>query len=106
VTFGQLRKIVASLDLSNFPMLVNVTCKRASYGARISVWLAVRDIDKRNGAGWFNSRICLDDLPSLTVATARRRIRRLVRNAVVHELDECLIFDGRRPFDPHRKRRK
>jgi hypothetical protein len=35
------------------------------------------------------------------VAEVPRRVRDLVREAVTHEIDEQLLVDGKRRFDPH-----
>jgi hypothetical protein len=32
-------------------------------------------------------------------------VRRTLRNAMLHEVDEAIGFDGARPFDPHRTKR-
>jgi hypothetical protein len=43
-------------------------------------------------------------LSLLTNEEAANVVRDLVRIAVLHEIDEAIVIDGERVFDPHRRR--
>lgn len=47
------------------------------------------------------------ELPKPGVPSRKNLIeaaRRQLHRALCHEADECFVVDGKRPFDPHRKR--
>lgn len=82
-----------------------VAASRRKY--RITVRLQTRNV--KTGlvgafqlGGWVES--FSGKMPS--ARTVGSMARELLREAVLHELDEMLVVDGKRPYDPHRKKRK
>ncbi len=99
--FERIRSLLARVDLSRFPIPLNVTVQKFTTGVGIFMNMHVADRDRPD---W--KRQVWNTLESQNVMEwGQREILRWVRdtahNLITHELDECLLFDGRRVFDPH-----
>jgi hypothetical protein len=72
----------------------------------LDVEMQVRNVDAPHDVGPITLRRVLtglkfDGSPEDRDATIRRYVRSVVREAVLHEVDEWLRFDGVRLTDPH-----
>lgn len=70
------------------------------------------DLETRKPILIATDRIVSDALFSGTVPAYRdpqapaQLIRHIVRETIFHEIDECLLIDGKRVFDPHAKEKR
>jgi hypothetical protein len=87
---------IARVDLTRYPLPM-----RMRYIGGAVVW-SFLVTDHRDGA-----RRWLDTIPVpvphgvIDERGAMRWVRYWTQVTALHELDECIYLDGRRPFDPH-----
>lgn len=99
------RKIVNEMiSVRNLPLIASVTAQVAPSALIIDVVVAVRD---RESGGPFNltrraiiSGLTILDSPLPAIMLANE-IRKLLCDALAHEVGECLLLEGRRVFEPH-----
>lgn len=93
--------LVAKVDLSGFPVPITIRLEPGRWETTIVFSMRVKD----RTTGKEGPLLSLNVPPSW-IADERAGLdwlRRMLRDFVLHELDECLLFGGVRVFDPHPK---
>lgn len=88
--------VLARVDLSGFPVPITFRHAGGSVGVRMPV------ADRQTGRP---REVEVGYVADLEVWSdperALRSLRGVIQKLLLHELDECLRYDGRLPFDPH-----
>jgi hypothetical protein len=66
-----------------------------AYTIRVVVLVIGRDSPDRSGVRLTFTRMFWADVPE------QKALRELLREAMSHEIDECILVDGKRVYDPH-----
>lgn len=97
------RSIVAvcqQLDVSRFPAPLKIGVSAHKGVLYLSVTMRNLVERERRCESW--SQVFADSAPvHANAQDALDWIRSVIRRAVLHELDECLLVDDDRPWDPH-----
>lgn len=109
-----LKELVEKIDLSRFPIPVDLQVEEYTRVAVLKVVLQVKD--RETGVplrvltevpfetdAEYNLRVLHGFSPASLALYTLDRIRNTIIRALTHELDECFLFDGKRLYDPHRK---
>lgn len=75
------------------------------------VKVSVNMQDTRTGIlDWFGSDTTIEFAPKRTLAHKKKVLldtaRKALHSQLCHEVDEAICIDGKRPFDPHKGRKK
>ena len=88
------------LDVSRFPAQLKVGV--SAHGGVLYVGVQMHNLVERDSKSRRWSQIFSDNTPiPSSVKDALDWVRSVIRRAILHELDECLLLDGDRPWDPH-----
>lgn len=90
------------MEVEVFPMP-----KKGKGWWRVEVLIFVVHRDTKKG-GWlryFSERWSADEKPP-SDRTVAKLARMNLHRAMCHEVDECIYVNGKRPYDPHKRRRK
>ena len=98
----RINRIVANIRFQNFVCEVSVDSSIGRPDPTVSVRLKVRDRDTgRPMPLAYVQCFHIEELKRVADEYIVRRIRNMVIEAMIHEVDECLLFKGKRIFDPH-----
>lgn len=90
------------IQFSAFPFKVETQAQATADGALVHAmaWVDVKNInDTKPLRVMFSEQVSAWQLSAVTPHEAFRRV---VTQLVQHEIDECIVIRGIRPFDPHR----
>lgn len=104
-----LEELVSRIEFRNAPFPIRLRVDHHDgFGKRLVVVLEVKERETgqphqvEHTLSWFDEDPLFPHLS--TQAYQLHHIRRLVSAAIIHEVEETLLFDGGRIFDPHRER--
>lgn len=86
-----------TIELKNFPMDVKYFVEEFDYIYQINVSIPMTCRDSGNPGRIFHTRTYFKEDISLPEA-----IRETIKWILAHEVDECLLVNGERIFDPHK----
>jgi hypothetical protein len=88
------------LDVSRFPAPLQV--RATAHRGILYIAVSMRNLVERDLQCESWSQVFSDSAPvHATAQDALDWVRSVIRRAILHELDECLLLDGKRPWDPH-----
>lgn len=91
---------IAKVDLTRFPMSIRVESFTQVFGG-LALWLTANVVN-RDEPGKTIPLTSQRVLPAYsTEERAFDFIRACARDFIIHELDECILVDGKRIYDPH-----
>jgi hypothetical protein len=98
------QKRLARIDLHSFPIHCRLETSLVPNGDEISLVMLTPDRDNQKATVQLRFTVVID-ASALDDDAFFTRIRSFVTEAVLHELDEHLIVDGERRWNPHRNDR-
>lgn len=110
---AKVRPIVEKIDLSGFPLKIELEVRVPwlpnEFSVNVVAKLEIKNRETREPCTLsvvrtvYALRAGGEASGELTEEHILAAIRSAVRGVLEHELDECFLFDGKRPFDPHAK---
>ncbi len=104
---GKAKLFGLEVDVSRFRVdgiELYVSPDLAMYATKVRAVLRVPDRDHGGPSAIWQSHAFAEHAMGLQSmrGTLIREVRRMLREALLRELDECLLIDGERVFDPHK----
>lgn len=86
-----------TVELNHFPIPLNIFVEEYDYiyNVRVNMYVRDREDPKKEILLTFTHNYFRDDF------SRPEAIRHMLHYAMTHEIDECLLVDGKRIFDPH-----
>lgn len=107
-TRDALEDAIARFDLTRMPFLCELRfdgrIRHLEY--HVTFVMHVRCVDTGNPVKVFTTQSFDVGAPEIAREHAEYLILRLIRQGIEHEIDECLLVDGKRLCDPHEQERR
>ncbi len=90
------------VSLFNVPKII-FKATPMEFGVKMTITMHVLDINTRESKQiQFSEMVNVERCMSMDHNYKKQLIRRYLLEAITHEIDECLLIDGERCFDPHK----
>lgn len=107
-TRAALEDVIARIDLTRMPFMCELRLDHRirDHDFHVVFVMHVRCVDTGKPIKVFTMESFDVGAPERAREHAEHLILRLIRQGIEHEIDECLLVDGRRLHDPHEQERK